>query len=165
MNEQINERMNTFTVIPRVLAFIEKEEEILLIKRLKKNAFAYQKWNGVGGHIEKGEDPLTAMRREVKEECGLNIAEFCLHAIVFIDIETEKGISVFVYSATYQGGQIKASNEGELKWVKRNELGKYNIIKDIPVLLDVIEESKKDQKIKYLQYIYTQEELTIRRIV
>ncbi|NMB62995.1 MAG: NUDIX domain-containing protein [Chloroflexi bacterium] len=164
MNDQIMDRPNTYTVIPRVVAFIEKGNEILMIERLKKNAFAYQKLNGIGGHIEKGEDPLSAIRREVFEECGLQIQDFDLCAIIFMDVETEKGVCVFVYSAQFQGGQITPSDEGHILWVERSNLSNYNIIKDVPLLLEVIAESKKDKRVKYLQYIYVEEELTIRQI-
>ena len=164
MEEQKPNRPNTFTVIPRVLAFIERDDEILFIKRLKENAFAYQKLNGVGGHIEQGEDPLTAIRREVQEECGLVIHEFTLHAVIFIDIECNPGINVFVFSAHYPGGELHPSDEGDLVWVKKKDVHSENVIKDVPMLLETIEDSKKDGQIKYLQYIYEDKELTIRQI-
>jgi 8-oxo-dGTP diphosphatase len=147
-----------------VLAFIERNDEILFIKRLKEDAFAYQKLNGVGGHIEQGEDPLTAIRREVQEECGLFIREFTLHAVIFIDIECNPGINVFVFSAIYPGGEVQPSDEGDLVWVKKEDVHKQNVIKDVPMLLKTIEDSKKDGRIQYLQYIYEEKELAIKHI-
>jgi len=165
MENPIYNRPNTFTVIPRVLAFIEKNDEILMIERSKKNAFAYKQLNGIGGHIEKGEDPLSAVRREVKEECGLEITEFSLNAVIFINVETEKGVCVFVFSARYPGGELRSSNEGGLIWVKKNDVINGNVVKDVPLLLDIIEESQNDGQVKYLQYTYTDKELKITRIV
>jgi len=164
MDIQNIDRPNTFTVIPRVLAFIEKDDKVLLIERAKKEAFAYKKLNGIGGHIEKGEDPLTAIRREVKEESGLNIADFTLRAVIFIDVESDKGVCVFVYSTVYSGGEVNSSTEGRLLWAKKSELPRMQVIKDIPLILDVIEESKNDGEVKYLQYQYTDKELDITRI-
>lgn len=46
--------------------------EILVELRLKGD------WPGLtfpGGHIEDGEDPLNAVKREVKEETGLTISD------------------------------------------------------------------------------------------
>jgi len=51
-------------------AFNKDAGEILLVKKLRP------RWmrgllNGIGGHIEKGEPPLDAMKRECKEETGI----------------------------------------------------------------------------------------------
>jgi 8-oxo-dGTP diphosphatase len=164
MDKQNIDRPNTFTVIPRVLAFIEKDDEVLLIERAKKEAFAYKKLNGIGGHVEKGEDPLTAIRREVKEESELDITDFTLRAVIFIDVESDKGVCVFVYSALFSGGEVNSSTEGRLLWAKKSELPHMQVIKDVPLILDIIEESKKDGEVKYLQYQYTNKELDIIRI-
>lgn len=151
-------------MIPRVLAFIEKNDEVLMIERAKKDAFAYRKLNGIGGHIEKGEDPLTAIRREVKEESGLKIVDFFFHAVISIDVEEEKGVCVFLFSANYDRGDVQSSQEGNLVWVKKNAVQDYPVVEDVPFLLDIIEESKKDREVKYLQYSYVDEKLTIARV-
>lgn len=43
-----------------------------LVRLIRKNRPKWQegKLNGVGGHIEEGEDPISAMVREFKEETG-----------------------------------------------------------------------------------------------
>ena len=46
--------------------FIVHDNKVLLRMHDK-----YNTWLGVGGHIELDEDPLEALHREVKEECGL----------------------------------------------------------------------------------------------
>ena len=47
------------------------QNKVLLRKHDKYNI-----WLGVGGHIELDEDPVTAAKREVKEEVGLDITIF-----------------------------------------------------------------------------------------
>lgn len=48
-----------------------KNQKILLIKKKKK---AYnQKYSIVAGHLENGESPIIAIKREVKEEIGLDL--------------------------------------------------------------------------------------------
>lgn len=141
-------------VILRVIAFIYRDDQVLLIHREKPKAFAYGKWNGVGGHIEKGEDPLTAIRREVKEETGLSIQDFNLNAIAFISTEKITGICLFIFSAYCLNDDMKSSSEGEVRWIKRNDLQKINIVKDVPFLLDVISQSKKTEEVLILKYIY-----------
>jgi len=51
-----------------VNAFIIYEDKVLLIHHKKLN-----RWLCIGGHIELDEDPVTALFREVKEECGLEV--------------------------------------------------------------------------------------------
>lgn len=46
--------------------FLVHDKKVLLRMHDKYNV-----WLGVGGHIELDEDPIEALYREVKEECGL----------------------------------------------------------------------------------------------
>lgn len=54
----------------RVRAIIKKGNEILLIHRIKKGR---EYWVFPGGGVENGEDLETAMKRECKEELGVEI--------------------------------------------------------------------------------------------
>lgn len=49
--------------------------QVLLIRK-RRPAWQAGKLNGVGGKVEPGETPLEAMRREFREEAGLDIAEW-----------------------------------------------------------------------------------------
>ncbi len=53
------------------LGFIKKNEKILMINRKKKPWMGC--WNGLGGKIIQGEDPMMSLIRELKEETGLTI--------------------------------------------------------------------------------------------
>lgn len=49
---------------------------VVLIKRRESRKYKPGCWNGVGGKVEDGETPLQAMRREFKEEAGLDIKDW-----------------------------------------------------------------------------------------
>lgn len=57
-----------FTVTAYIVSKIKGQYKVLLHKHKKHNI-----WLGIGGHIEKDEDPIEALLREVKEETNLNI--------------------------------------------------------------------------------------------
>ncbi|MFL9594405.1 NUDIX domain-containing protein, partial [Aeromonas schubertii] len=47
--------------------------KVLIVQRAKTNRIGHGKWECAGGKIEFGEDLEAALRREVKEETGLEI--------------------------------------------------------------------------------------------
>lgn len=55
--------------------FSEDRSRVLLIRK-RRPAWQAGKLNGVGGKIEPGETPLQAMRREFREEAGVDIADW-----------------------------------------------------------------------------------------
>jgi 8-oxo-dGTP pyrophosphatase MutT (NUDIX family) len=50
----------------------DKDEKILLIQRSKTDDWMPLHWSFPGGHIEKGETPYKAAKRELKEETQLD---------------------------------------------------------------------------------------------
>jgi len=63
---------------------------------IEKNRPEWQagKLNGIGGHVEKGEDPWAAMRREFREETGADIDSWEL----FVRMEFP-GAEIFFFKA------------------------------------------------------------------
>ena len=144
-----------YQVVPRTLIFIERDEEILLIHKRKKDSFGFSKLNGIGGHIEKGEEPHEAAKREILEESGLKIERLSLVAIIFIDIGTNPGIQLFVFKAKYAGGRLKESDEGGLVWTKKSSIKDTgNLVKDIPFLLELIDSYNEGSPPTFAKYLY-----------
>ena len=103
----------------------------------------YKKWSGYafpGGHIEEGEGLAESVIREVYEETGLTIADPKLVAVK--DWEPEEGgrYIVFCYKATEFTGQLRSSEEGEVSWVKKDQLEKLDLSYDMLPLLEVMED-------------------------
>jgi len=144
-----------YKLVPRTLIFIERDNEILLIHKNKKDSFGFSKLNGIGGHIEKGEEPYEAAKREIFEESGLIINELRLVSIIFIDIGTNPGILLFVFKTNYPGGRLKESDEGNLLWMKRTSIiDGNNIVKDIPFLLELSDSYQEGSPPTFGKYLY-----------
>ena len=60
-----------YMLIPRTLIFLTRGDNILLIKGAVNKRLWANLYNGIGGHIESGEDILSAARRELTEETSL----------------------------------------------------------------------------------------------
>jgi len=130
-------------------------EDVLMIHRNRKDAFGYGKINGVGGHIEQGEDPTESAVRELEEETGLKIPDLALIAIFFIDIASNPGIGLFVYKGETKERGLSASDEGKIFWLGKKELNERNdIIKDVLFLLDLAENHQSGAEPIIGKYVY-----------
>ena len=65
-------------------AFSIPGDEVVLIRKLRP-AWQEGLLNGVGGHVEDGERPVDAMRREFKEEAGVWIHDWTHFATMYCD--------------------------------------------------------------------------------
>lgn len=144
-----------YQLVPRTLVFIEKDGRLLMLHKTKKDSYGYGKINGVGGHIEKGEEPFEAAVREIEEEAGIKVKDLDLAAILFIDINDTPGVQVFVFKADYAEGIIKDSIEGNLEWMTRESIRESDRpVKDLPFLLDIIDKHEKNASPIMIKYIY-----------
>jgi 8-oxo-dGTP diphosphatase len=144
-----------YKLVPRTLVFIEWENRILTLSKTKTNSFGFGKINGVGGHIEKGEEPFEAALREIQEEAGIQVRNLELVSILFIDINDTPGIEVFVFKAKYESGDLKDSEEGHLEWMTREEIrNNEKKVKDMPMLIDMIDNHLANTPPSMVKYIY-----------
>lgn len=135
-NEQgANATANRWLTIPRALCFISNGDDLLLLKHAATKRVFPNRYNGVGGHIERDEDPLTGARREIKEETGLDVRDVRLRAVYNIDAGAETGIIVFVFTAVSDSREVVEDREGSLHWVAQRDLYTFDLVEDLPVLL------------------------------
>ena len=91
--------------------------------------------------MERGEDVLSAARRELLEEAGLT-ANLWLCGTVVVDAG-ETGICLFVFAGEETGGELKPSVEGLAEWIEYRRIGELPVVEDLPILLKKINNMKR----------------------
>lgn len=84
------------------------------------------KYNGLGGKLEPHEDVMTGMRREIREEAGIECDGLQLRGTISWPGFGKQGEDWlgFLFLIERFRGQPPASNEeGDLEWVGRGQLG------------------------------------------
>ena len=128
---------NTENVVLTNMCMVYKGDEILVENRTNK------KWPGVtfpGGHVDKNESFADSTIREVFEETGLKISNLELYGIKQFSEKSGKYryIVLFYKTSTFEG-KLKSSIEGEVFWIKRKDLEKYQLAEGFENMIKVFE--------------------------
>lgn len=117
-----------YTPILATLGFILSQdgEKTLMIHRNKRLGDPhFGKYNGLGGKMERQEDILSCLKREVSEESGLVCEDATLRGTVNWTGFGRKGEDWFgfIYRIDRFSGELQdSSEEGDLQWCRLDEL-------------------------------------------
>jgi 8-oxo-dGTP diphosphatase len=126
---------NRYTLIPRTLIFLTRGDTVLLLKGAPTKRLWPNLYNGIGGHIERGEDILSAAYRELQEETGLTPDTLWHCGTITIDVGENPGICVFIFRGECTKGNPKTTNEGIPTWIPVSNLNGYRLVEDLYTLL------------------------------
>lgn len=99
-----------------------------------------EKWGGLtfpGGHIEKGESFVDSVIREVYEETGLTIEKPRICGTKDWEREDGSRYLVVFYKTNQFHGDLKSSEEGEVKWMSLEEMKRGNLADGMADMLRV----------------------------
>lgn len=130
-----------YQAIPRTLIFVTSRnpesggEEVLLLRGAPTKRLWANHFNGLGGHVEAGEDILAAAQREWTEETGLPVSDLTLRGVVNIETGGEAGVLVFVFRGHTDQRTPHSSPEGTPEWIPLDHLADYPLVDDLPLLI------------------------------
>jgi 8-oxo-dGTP diphosphatase len=147
-----------YAVIPRTLIFITRGDRVLLLRGAPAKRIWANKYNGIGGHIERDEDVYAAALREVREETGLEVDNLRLVGLINIDGDQPTGIMLFVFTATSRSGDPISSEEGLPEWIARDQLAQIDLVEDLPAILPRALDLPPDAPPFFAHYHYDEQE-------
>jgi 8-oxo-dGTP diphosphatase len=108
-----------------VSAAIVVEDRRVLVTQRKTGTHLAGAWEFPGGKVEPGEDPREALRRELREELGIDV-----HVGEIVDVtfhryeEADKAVLLLFFEAARDAGSAdpRALDVAAFRWATRHEL-------------------------------------------
>lgn len=127
--------MKNEIILTNMCMLYKDDGSFLVINRLK------QDWPGInfpGGHVEFDEDIPSSVRREMKEETGLDVKniEFVSYYEWNIKEERKRHLCLLFRSKDFTG-ELKSSSEGEIFFLKKEDLINYPLSTDFDKILEI----------------------------
>lgn len=108
-------------------AFIVRQGKVLLTKRSDAKAVAPGAFHLPGGHVEEGEQPDEALRRELREELSLSAAIGSPFAAFAYTTDDNAHTVAIIYAASIEPGLVRIANSenAAIAWVSAEDAGRY----------------------------------------
>jgi 8-oxo-dGTP diphosphatase len=101
-------------------------KQVLMVHRNRRPDDAhFGKYNGLGGKLEAGEDIVTGMRREIREEAGIECESLRLRGTISWPGFGKHGEDWFGFIFlvdTFVGNPLSENAEGPLSWIEIEQI-------------------------------------------
>ena len=88
--------LDRYLLVPRTLISRTRGESDSQRKGGEEKRLWAGLYNGLGGHVERGEDIFSAAFRELSEETGYEINDLWLCGLITVDTGDDIGVGIFV---------------------------------------------------------------------
>lgn len=125
----------TDIILVAAAALIDPDSRVLIARRPKGKPMSGL-WEFPGGKVSDGETPEAALRRELREELGIEVCEECLAPLTFAS-HSYKDFHLLMplYICRNWDGTPTALEHDALKWVRASRLPDYEMPEaDIPLI-------------------------------
>ncbi len=110
-------------LLQTTLCYLERDGCYLMLHRIKKKKDVnHDKWIGVGGKFEPGEDALGCVMREVREETGYRMQQPLYRGMVDFYCPPWEPERMHLYTCTDFSGTQVDCDEGDLEWVPKEQV-------------------------------------------
>lgn len=129
--------------IPVLAAIICNEKGEVLIARRRTELRNGDLWEFPGGKLQPGETPEQGLRREIREEMGINIdVEAPFHIVA--QSAAEYDILLIAYWCRHRSGAIQLSDHSRVLWVPPAELPRFSMTPaDVGVVQKLLQSSRQ----------------------
>lgn len=136
--------MSAYTPILATLGYVMSPggDAVLMIHRnTRPDDLHYGKYNGLGGKLDPGEDVAAGMRREIREEAGIEAEDLALRGTVSWPGFGRNGEDWFGFIFRidrWSGAPLAGNHEGALEWAPLARLHELNLWKSDRLWLDMV---------------------------
>ncbi|MFZ9666732.1 MAG: 8-oxo-dGTP diphosphatase MutT [Steroidobacteraceae bacterium] len=122
---------------PRIVvvaaALLDADHRVLIAARPAGKHMA-GRWEFPGGKIAAGESPETALRRELREELGIDVQR-CQFEMTLVHAYPDREVELLFYVVEAWGGTPQSLDGQALRWVPVEDLAHEDILEaDLPFI-------------------------------
>jgi 8-oxo-dGTP pyrophosphatase MutT (NUDIX family) len=118
--------------IVAVAAIVIHEGRVLAMRRSASKDAGAGIWETLSGRVPFGEEPLDAIKREILEECALNVEVDHFPFTAYQAMRNGVPMMVLVYRGVYLGGKVILSDEHDAyAWLTPDEFAQKSSLKKL----------------------------------
>lgn len=122
-----------YTPIVATLGYVmsaDRRRVLFVHRNARPDDHHRDKYNGLGGKIERDEDVMAAMRREIREEAGIECLDMVLRGTISwpgFGKHGEDWLGFLFRIDRYEGEPPASNPEGDLEWIELERIPALNL--------------------------------------